>query len=439
MAWSDHAVYSLSMADPVPTAEADAGPDRPPEGWSPSLRVSEDLTPLPYIDRALPILALFAGLVGRGGLARYRVAVLRELAMQPRARVKIREIQESIDWLEPGSVTRLVQDLRTADLLIFDDRTSCYQLSTEARVVAAVCGALTASSVDYLQIIKVLAAAMKLADAMNAPSEAAYATLLSAIAVLEFDYQTLQRLLNDYSEDALLEAATMAGRHVEDMKDLLEEQAGMFARFQGDPRFLEHDQRAYHVIATLGQKASEVVRLLSHRADVRMRGAMRVSREDVRRLVAGSDLDELTTLVAERVRPAVFLPAVDVLAAFTALDDYLGRARQPATPPPPPRRLPVESVSVGTVDPIRLAADALAHLAALGGAPLADWVVRDHWPGALARMASAVEAWSRYGPNGEGTLSATLDAQPVMAAVDRHGVGWMSVTEVHPLDAGVPV
>jgi hypothetical protein len=424
------------MTDPQTVDDGDLNTERPSEGWTPELRVPEDLTPLPHVDRALPILGLFAGLVGRGPLARYRVAVLRELAAQPRARMKIREIQESIYWLEPASVTRLVQNLRDSRLLVLEGRTSTYQLGADARLVAAVCVALTAPTVDYTQIIKMLAATMRLADAMNVPSEAAYATLLSAIAVLEFDYQTLQRLLDDYSEDALMEAATMAGRHVEDMKDLLDEQAGMFARFQEDPRFLDHDQRAYHVIATLGQLASEVVRLLSHRADTRMRGAMRVSRQDVRRLIGGSTLDEVAALVDDRVRPAVFLPAVDAVAAFTALDDYLGRARQPATPPPTPRRLAVETPGRAGADPVGVAAAALADLAMRGDATLADWVVQDSWHGALSRMTSTVEAWSRHGPGGDGTLNVVLGAQGDLAALGRDGVGWMSVTTVRQPDQG---
>ena len=63
----------------------------------------------------------------------------------------------------------------------------------------------------------------------------AYATFLSAIAILEFDYDELRRLLDDYSDESLLEAARMAESHVEDMRSLLDEQADMFARFTGTP------------------------------------------------------------------------------------------------------------------------------------------------------------------------------------------------------------
>ena len=92
---------------------------------------------------------------------------------------------------------------------------------------------------------------MRLADGTNAPGEMAYATFLSAIAVLEFDRSELDRLMDDYSDDSLLEAAMMTGSHVEDMRSLREEQADMFARFHGDPQSLEYDQRAHYMIASL--------------------------------------------------------------------------------------------------------------------------------------------------------------------------------------------
>jgi hypothetical protein len=60
----------------------------------------EQFTPLPLVEAALPIVAMFAGLVGRGKLARYRVARLRELAVLPRARLPIRAIHDSVPWME---------------------------------------------------------------------------------------------------------------------------------------------------------------------------------------------------------------------------------------------------------------------------------------------------------------------------------------------------
>lgn len=104
--------------------------------------------------------------------------------------------------------------------------------------MAAICEALSAATGDYARIIKILAATMRLADAMNAPSEVAYATFLSAIAVLEFDRSELDRLMDDYSDDSLLEAAMMTESHVKDMRSLLEEQVsyqeGIHSGGQGD-------------------------------------------------------------------------------------------------------------------------------------------------------------------------------------------------------------
>ena len=189
-----------------------------------------------------------------------------------------------------------------------------YQLTREARVVAAVCGALTTSGVDYTRIIKILAATMRLADAMNAPAQVAYATFLSAIAVLEFDYDELRRLLDDYSDESLLEAARMAESHVEDMRSLLDEQADMFARFHGDAQFLDHDQRAHHMIASLGHLAAEIESSLSRRAGMRMRGTLRVTREDLRDMTARSDTETLAALVSGSAQAPVFVPTPSTVA-----------------------------------------------------------------------------------------------------------------------------
>ncbi|MGN9911124.1 hypothetical protein ACTMTJ_26565 [Phytohabitans sp. LJ34] len=412
------------------------GQDRSADSWTPTLLIHEDLTPLPVVDQALPIIGLFARLVGRGPLARYRVAILRELATQPRARLSIRVIQDCVAWMDPLSVSRLVQDLRTAELLSYDSRTSVYQLTREARVVAAVCGALTTTGVDYSRIIKVLSATMRLAEAMNAPSQMAYEAFLNAIAVLELDYEELRGLLNDFSEEALLEAARMAGTHVQDMQTLLEEQQDMFARFQGDPLFLEHDQRAHDVIASVGRLADEVVTHLSRRADLRLRGTLRVDRQDLRKAIEETGVEELADLVRDSARSPVFLSAVNTVAAFTALDDYLGRIRERPLPPPPPSALSIRAPLTVGDNPVDRAVSALERLAASGSALLSDWVVDNGWDEALRRNVQAVEAWSRHGPSGDGTLRAVLDARTDLLRLDMFDVGWMSATWVRSPSAG---
>jgi len=332
--------------------------------------------------------------------------------------------------MEQSSVTRMVQDLRAAGLLIYDSRGGTYQLGAEARVVAAICGALTSSGVDYARIIKILAATMRLADAMSAPAKVAYATFLSAVAVLEFDYDELTRLLDDHSDQSLLEAARMAESHVEDMRSLLEEQADMFARFQEDAQFLEHDQRAHHMIASLGRRADEVVVLLSRRASMRLHGDLRVDRQDLRNMVVQCDIETLASLVRDTAPVPVFLPAQDAVAAFSALDEYLGRERRRPLQPPQPVELDLQSPGDPEIDPADIAVRRLRELVSAGDAMLHDWVVCGTWSDAACRVIDAVEAWSRYGPAGDMTIGIELNALHGVRRIADREVGWMSLTAV---------
>jgi hypothetical protein len=309
-------------------------------------------------------------------------------------------------------------------------------LNREARVVAAICEALTAATVDYSRIIKILAATMRLADAMNAPAEVAYATFLSAIAVLEFDHAELNRLMDDYSDDSLLEAARMAESHVEDMRSLLDEQADMFARFHGDPRFLEHDQHAHHMIASLGRLSAEVVSQLSQRASLRLRGDLRVSRDDLRKMIAQSEIETLADLMRDSALQPVFLPLNDVVSAFTALGEYLGKERRLPPSPPQPTELDVQEITEPKTDPVDIAAAELRELAADGEAPLHEWVARGTWNDSVLRMVNAVEAWSRYGTVGDNTIGIDLDALPDVCRINGSGVGWMSLTLVRKRGGG---
>ncbi len=402
-----------------------------PEQWEPRLAVPESLTPLPTVDRALPVLGLFAALLGRRH-ARYKVALLSHVAREPRARWKIRELQETVAWLEPSSVTRLVADLRAAGLLLYDPTLDAYRLSHEARVVAAVCAALAVPEISYGRIIRILASAMAMAQAAGAPEDAAFAPFLSAIAVLEADREQLRRLIDDRSEQALLEAAELAHLHVTDMQELLEEQAETFSRFHADPRYLEHDQRAHSLIARVGRLATEVVAALSERAEELMRGGLRFDRQDLRELIGASDLGGLAALVTGASGPPSVAP-IDPVAAFAALDDYLGRADRVPAELPDPGPLPIGPPPDTGPDAFEVAADALRALVAQGGGTLTGWVVVGTWSDAVARHSAVVEAWSRRGPAGDRTLAAILDARPELEAINRDGVAHLSRTLAVPL------
>lgn len=397
-------------------------------GWSPTVVVPEELTPLPRVDLALPVLSLFGALLGRRH-ERYKVALISELAAHPRGRWRIREIQQIVTWLEPASTTRLAADLRGANLLVYDSAGDSYRLSPEARVVAAVCGALTVPEVGPRRIIRVLSAAISLAEASGAHDRAVYAPYLSCIAVLEADSAELRRLIDDRSEQALLEAAELARLHCEDMEDLLEEQAATFARFHSDPAFLEHDQRAHTLIASVGRLAAEVVAALSERADTLMRGGLRFDRQDLRVAVARASDEELAGLLGVVTLPAMVAP-VDPAAAFTHLGDYLDRPDRVPVGLPVPEPPRVEPPPPVEPDPVELVSARLAELATAEGSSVAGLIVGEGWAESVARLAAVVEAWSRYGPAGRDEAAYRLLALDEMEWIGRHEVGLLSVTLV---------
>jgi hypothetical protein len=81
-------------------------------------------------------------------------------------------------------------------------------------------------------------------------------------------------------------------------------------------------------------------------------------------------------------------------------------------------------------DFVLLAADVMTWLAGLGETDLARWVVGGTWAEATARMAAVVEAWSRWGPAGDGSLAAVLDPRPRLDVVGHDEVGVVSWTGV---------
>jgi hypothetical protein len=204
----------------------------------------------------------------------------------------------------------------------------------------------------------------------------------------------------------------------------------MFARFHGDPQFLEYDQRAHYMIASLGRLSAEVIGQLSQRASVRLRGDLRVSRDDLRKMVAQSKIEILADLVRDSALQAVFLPQNDVVAAFTALDEYLGKERRIPPAPPQPTALGVQPIVDADIDPVEVAAKELLELASARDAMLHEWVACGTWHSAVERMMHAMEAWSRYGPTGDSSIGIELVALREARRIGDHGVGWMSLTSV---------
>jgi hypothetical protein len=155
----------------------------------------------------------------------------------------------------------------------------------------------------------------------------------------------------------------------------------------------------------------------------------------LREVVAATDPAVLAGLVAGRLRLPPAVARVRAGDALAALDEHLGRPEPVVVPLPEPTLLPVESPEV-VPDFVLLAADVMTWLAGLGETDLARWVVGGTWAEATARMAAVVEAWSRWGPAGDGSLAAELDPRPRLEVVGHDEVGVISWTGVRAPASG---
>lgn len=223
-----------------------------PAGTSePVLRVPEELTPLPAVDAAMPLLEHFALVVGRTR-ARYKIALLKTLQADGAGRWKIRRLQEIVHWLEPGSVTALVSDLKLVGVLAHERVTGFYRLSPDARVVTALLDAMTIPEVQPRSLIRFLNKAMALARVGGAGDDAVLRQYQSAVAVLRGDWEDLTRLVDDHSDAALLEAAELVRIHVDDMRELLDEHQSFFAAHRESAGFLDADQESLDLVMIIG-------------------------------------------------------------------------------------------------------------------------------------------------------------------------------------------
>jgi hypothetical protein len=358
----------------------------------PVLRVPEALTPLPAVDRAMPLLAMFGDVVGRRR-ARYKIALLKTLQADPAGRWKIRCLQEVVHWLEPASVTELVAELKAVDVLAVQPVSGYYRLTASARVVTALLDAMTVPEVDPRSLIKFLNKAMALAQATGAGEDAVLRQFRSAVAVLRGDFEDLRRLIEDFSDRALLEAAELVRVHVDDMRDLLEEHEAFIATQRDHSQFLEVDQDALDLVARCGSLSAEIIEQLSGRADDRMRAGLRIDRADVRAFLADTDEHALASLVAGLAMPAPSVVALNAEALFAALGLSVNRvaSRPPRLPAPvsPQRVAPERARDAG--QRIR---DEL--LALTDRESVADFTARDTWAASIGRHSALIDAYSRF-------------------------------------------
>jgi hypothetical protein len=378
---------------------------------------SDRASPPPPVGRAVPSLGPFAELLGQP-YQRLKVAVLRQLAGLPQPGWSLAEAGQALTWLEPATANRLLSELRSDGLVVEVDRYGrpggppAWRLSDEGHLVATVCAVLAAPAIAPDRAVKVLAAAMTLARAAGVDERAAFAPFVAATAVLERDLAGLHRLIDQGDDERLAAAAEVAAVHLADLAEM----GRQVARPGG------HEPEREHAAAV----ASRLQALLDELAAA---GPPAEPAAEVRELVAASDPAALAGLVAGRLRLPPAVARVRAGDALAALEEHLGRPEPVTVPLPEPVLLPVESPEV-VPDFVLLAADVMTWLAGLGETDLARWVVGGSWAEASARMAAVVEAWSRWGPAGDGSLAAELDPHPRLEVVGHDEVGVVSFTGV---------
>ena len=416
---------------------------------------SDRASPQPPAGRAVPSLGPFAELLGQP-YQRLKVAVLRQLAGLPEPSWSLAEAGQALTWLEPATANRLLAELRTDGLVVEVDRYGqpggppAWRLSEEGHLVATVCAVLAAPAMAPERTVKVLAAAMALARAAGVDERAAFAPFVAATAVLERDLAALHRLIDRGEDDALAAAGEVAAVHLADLGEL----ARQVARPGG------HEAERERAAAVAGRLQSLLEELAAapegalqpqppvagapdregSRPGARGDGVVHSPRPGMdaaglREVVAATDPAVLAGLVAGRLRLPPAVARVRAGDALAALDEHLGRPEPVVVPLPEPTLLPVESPEV-VPDFVLLAADVMTWLAGLGETDLARWVVGGTWAEATARMAAVVEAWSRWGPAGDGSLAAELDPRPRQEVVGHDEVGVISWTGVRAPGGG---
>jgi hypothetical protein len=393
----------------------------------------------------VPSLGPFAELLGQP-YQRLKIAVLRELACLPDPIWPLTDAEQALTWLDPATANRLLSELRADGLVVGAGHEgeaggpSVWRLSDEGHLVAMVSAVLAAPRNAPERTVKVLGAAMALARAAGVEERAAFAPFRAATAALERDQAELARLIEQGADGDLPAAASLARAHLADLVEL--------AELVGQQGHDAERQRAAAVAGRLRALVDEVEGAppgpaadpplnagaaspgsVPTLAATRPTAGPGLTARELRALVAATDPAALAGLVAGRLQLPPAVAPVRAGTALAALDEHLGRPEPVVVPLPEPVLLPIESPEV-VPDFVLLAADVVTWLAGLGETDLAQWVVGGTWAEATARMAAVVEAWSRWGPAGDGSLAAELDPRPHAEVVGHDEVGVISWTGV---------
>jgi hypothetical protein len=416
----------------------------PPAGHDGQSPLPGEQAPRPAADATLPqevvrsSLGRFSTLLGEPS-RQLKVAVLRELASLPSPHWPLVRAERVLDWLEPAEAARVLDELRGDELLV-PAAGGNWRLSEEAQLVAAVCAVLAIQSIKPERLVRVLCAATSLALAAGTEDEPAIAPFLAAVDVLDADFDTLLALIDLGDVPSLRSISKQARLHADDLGALLEREGEALAALQLTSSARAGLEHAPALAGRVRALAAEVEATLGTRASDLPPGSIPVDEQILRRLVATSDMRKLAKLVRGRLPlpVAVGVGRSQCGEALAALESWLERPEPEKAPLPQPRHLDVEPIDV-VPDFVVVAGEALRWLAGReGGDSLSKWVIGGTWSQAVTRMAAAVEAWSRWGPAGDGSLLASLEPRPLIEPVEHDEVGVASSTSVRGLPVEQP-
>ena len=407
----------------------------PPAGHNGQSHLPGEQVPRLAADATLPqevvrsSLGRFATLLGQP-YQRLKVAVLRELGSLPTPQWPLVRAETVLDWLEPAEATRLLDELREEELLV-PTAGGNWRLSEEAQLVAAVCAVLAVQSIEPERIVRVLCAATSLALAAGTDDEPAIAPFLAAVDALDADFDTLLALIDLGDVRALRSISRQARAHAADLASLLQRERASLEALHLTSSARAGLERAPGLARRVGALAQEVDTTFATAARELPPGSFPFDEDALRALISTTDMRRLGRLLRDRLRlPAgVGAGRSQCGDALAALEAWLERPEPEPAPLPQPRKLDVEPIDV-VPDFVVVAREALTWLASMDGATLSKWVVGGTWSQAVSRMAAAVEAWSRWGPVGDGSLMASLDARPLIESIGQDEVGVASRTRV---------